>query len=423
MSVPYLPQEIPLKRAATINDEALGESTEDDFELNYIDIGNVDSNGQIHEITTYKFGQAPSRARRIVRHGDVIISTVRTYLQAIAPIENPPSNLIVSTGFAVVRPRPGILDTNFCKYALREPRFIHEVINRSVGVSYPAINASELGDIPICLPPFITQRAIAAYLDRETARIDALIDAKQRLLALLAEKRRALITHAVTRGLDPDAPMRDSGVSWIGKIPAHWEVTNLKYLAQIGNGSTPKRDYMPYWQDGNFPWLTSTVVNQDVVEEPIDFVTEFALRECHLPIVEPNSVLIAITGEGKTRGKAAILPYRSTINQHMAYISAQPHLLHYEFLQRYLAGSYEILRMISEGTGSTKGALTSEQIGDFPIAIPSVSEQMAILNGLKKIVQYLDDLDIINQQAMDLLEERRASLISAAVTGNIETVE
>ena len=189
-----------LKYAAAINDEVLNEDTDGDYELQYVDIGNVDSRGAIHEITTYRFAEAPSRARRRVRDGDVIISCVRTYLQAIAAIQDPPDNLIVSTGFAVVRPWADVLDAAFGKYVLRERSFLAEVEMRSVGVSYPAVNASDLGDIPIHLPTVPTQRAIADYLDRETARLDALVAAKERVFTLLAEKRRALVTRAVTRG-------------------------------------------------------------------------------------------------------------------------------------------------------------------------------------------------------------------------------
>jgi type I restriction enzyme S subunit len=141
-----------IKYVATINDESLGEDTNPKFELKYVDIGNVDSTGNIHEFATYLFDNAPSRARRIVRDGDIIISTVRTYLQAIAPIQLPPDNLIVSTGFAVVRPKPEKLDSGYCKYAFRESGFLHEVMARSVGVSYPAINTSELSNIPIYVP-------------------------------------------------------------------------------------------------------------------------------------------------------------------------------------------------------------------------------------------------------------------------------
>ena len=219
-----------LKYVATINDEALGEETDAEYELQYVDIGNVDSSGTIHEIATYRFADAPSRARRRVRDGDVIVSCVRTYLQAIAAIKNPPDNMIVSTGFAVVRPRPGVFDAAFGKYALREPAFLAEVELRSVGVSYPAINASDLGDISVPLPPTPNQRGIAGFLDRETARLDALVAAKERVLGLLAEKRRALITRAVTRGLDPNVTLRDSGIPWLGEIPAHWEIERTRWL-------------------------------------------------------------------------------------------------------------------------------------------------------------------------------------------------
>ena len=153
-----------LKYVATINDEALSETTEQDYDLQYIDIGNVDSYGTIHDIVSYKFENAPSRARRMVRNGDIIVSTVRTYLQAIAPIENPPENLIVSTGFAVVRPDRQVFDTRFCKYAVREKRFLWEVESRSTGVSYPAINATDLADIHISCPTLQTQRLIAGHL-------------------------------------------------------------------------------------------------------------------------------------------------------------------------------------------------------------------------------------------------------------------
>lgn len=219
-----------LKYAATINDEALNEETRPDYELQYVDIGNVDSSGNIHAVASYCFEASPSRARRVVRDGDVIISTVRTYLQAIAPIQAPPDNLIVSTGFAVIRPREDKLIPAFCKYALREPAFLAEVEMRSVGVSYPAINSSDLGDIRIPLPSVFDQIPIAEYLDKETARLDGLLTAKERLLVLVAEKRRALIADVVTRGVEPHARFRDSGVSWLGKIPAHWPLYRAKFL-------------------------------------------------------------------------------------------------------------------------------------------------------------------------------------------------
>ena len=187
-----------LKYLASINDDVLGEDTDADFEMQYIDIGNVDSSGCISELASYRFEDAPSRARRLVRDGDVIISTVRTYLQAIAQIHEPPDNLVVSTGFAVVRPLRDRFDTRYCRFALREPAFLAEVEKRSVGVNYPAINATDLADISIPVHPLPKQRAIADYLEREAARLDALTTSVQKAIDLVEERRAALITSAVT---------------------------------------------------------------------------------------------------------------------------------------------------------------------------------------------------------------------------------
>ena len=206
-----------LKYLATLNDEALAQSTDPNFEMAYVDIGNVDAVAGITGTDTIVFEKAPSRARRVVRSGDVIVSTVRTYLRAITAIEAPESNLIVSTGFAVIRPQQ--LESSFASYALRAPHFVERVVANSVGVSYPAINTSSLACFPIVYPTIDEQRAIATFLDRETARIDGLVARKERLVELLQEKRTALITRAVTRGLDPNVPMKDSGVEWLGEIP------------------------------------------------------------------------------------------------------------------------------------------------------------------------------------------------------------
>src|SRR5690606_18508425 len=152
----------------------------------------------------------------------------------------------------------------------------------------------------------------------------ALIAEQEKLITLLAEKRQATISHAVTRGLDPDAPMKDSGVAWLGEVPTHWDTCPLKYVSSLGNGSTPNRSNPNYCtEEGGFPWLNSSVVNQDEVSEAKRFVTELALRECHLPIIAPPAVLVGITGQGKTRGMAAPLMFEATVNQHLAYIKPQ----------------------------------------------------------------------------------------------------
>ena len=178
-----------------------------------MDISSVSLTNGIETSETLKFERAPSRARRKVRHGDIIVSTVRTYLKAITPISNPPDNMIVSTGFAVVRPM-NMLHSGYAGYLLQSNGFVGEVVANSVGVSYPAINASDLVRIAAVEPPLEEQHAIARFLDFKTAQIDALISAmgcagsnlqnekKGSMVALLREYRSALITAAVTGKID-----------------------------------------------------------------------------------------------------------------------------------------------------------------------------------------------------------------------------
>jgi type I restriction enzyme S subunit len=218
-----------LKFCATYNDEVLAESTDEFALIEYVEISDVSLERGIQQRTTMAFHEAPSRARRRVRQGDILVSTVRTYLKAIAAVSEAPSNLIASTGFCVIRPRDE-LNPGYAGWVVKSEEFVGEVVSRSAGVSYPAINASQLVDIKILLPPLKTQRRIAAFLDEKTARIDALIEKKRALLERLAEKRQAIITQAVTKGLNPAAPMKDSGIDWLGQIPAHWEVKRLKFL-------------------------------------------------------------------------------------------------------------------------------------------------------------------------------------------------
>ncbi|MDD5390197.1 MAG: restriction endonuclease subunit S [Gallionellaceae bacterium] len=208
-----------LKFAATCNDEALPETTDPDYEMSYVDISSVDLVNGITTVETHTFEAAPSRARRIVRNGDTIVSTVRTYLKAIAFISTPLENMIVSTGFAVIRPFE-FIDSRFLGYALQSTSFIDGVVAHSAGVSYPAINPSSLVCLPVAYPTDkAEQKQIAAFLDWKTGQIDALI-AKGFAITRLTEYRAALITAATSgkidvRAFSPTPPPPDGE----GRIP------------------------------------------------------------------------------------------------------------------------------------------------------------------------------------------------------------
>ncbi|MBN8508590.1 MAG: restriction endonuclease subunit S [Burkholderiales bacterium] len=275
-------------------------------------------------------------------------------------------------------------------------------------------------DFKFPFPPLTEQAALVAYLDRETAKIDTLIAEQQRLIELLAEKRQAVIAHAVNKGLNPLAPMKDAGHEWLGEVPWHWRVVPVKYLADVGNGSTPHRDRADYWTGGDYPWLSSTVVNGEVVLEAEEFVTEFALTECHLPKVTPPAVLIGITGQGKTRGMAALLGIEATINQHIAFVRPRDNSTSAEFLRRYFEMAYQRMRFESDGVGSTKGAITCEQISNMRVPVPPREEQNAIVIHLSRVTSELDRLALEATTAIELLRERRVAVVSAAVTGQID---
>ncbi|MBE7441448.1 MAG: restriction endonuclease subunit S [Flavobacteriales bacterium] len=216
----------PIKYFVTCNDESLTDKTDKDYQLRYIDIGNVDSNGNVSEIVSYKFNDAPSRARRIVKEGDIIVSTVRTYLKAIMHINGDSENLIVSTGFAVLRPRKNVR-SEFLNYAIRANYFIGKVVSESNGVSYPAINSTELITLKIAIPIVDEQKKIVQFIDSETEIINTTISKIEKELALVEEYKTALIAEAVTGKID----VRNYEIPTITEPETYDELEDELYIA------------------------------------------------------------------------------------------------------------------------------------------------------------------------------------------------
>ena len=197
----------PIKYLAVLDPDTITDATDADWEFEYIDIGSVFYTRGIVKKELTRFEDAPSRARKKVRADDVIVSTVRTYLRAIARVEDSELPQVASTGFAVLRARDDV-EPAFLFYASQSQDFIDEVIFKSTGISYPAISTSTLASIKVPLPSPNYQRVIVEFLDRETGRIDGLIENKTRFIALLKEKRAAVIDHAVTKSIDRNAEMK-----------------------------------------------------------------------------------------------------------------------------------------------------------------------------------------------------------------------
>ena len=274
--------------------------------------------------------------------------------------------------------------------------------------------------LPILVPPYEEQIQINRFLDYEVVRIDTLIDKQQTLIQLLKEKRQAVISHAVTKGLNPDVPMKESGVEWVETIPDHWKAYKLGYCANVGNGATPSRDNPNFWKNGSISWLNSTKINDVIIYNADQFITPLAKLKTSVHSVQKNDILMAITGEGQTRGRVAICKLDATINQHLACIRITDKELDYEYLYYWLNSNYTRIRFESSSAGSTKGAITCGNITSYPVLIPPKKEQQEIVEYLKEKNEVFDTLMDSAEQAIQLMQERRTALISAAVTGKID---
>ena len=407
-----------LKYLASTNDEALPVTAVPTQEIVYVEIGGVDAVEGIVAKEQLVLEDAPSRARRLVRHGDTVVSTVRTYLRAIAPIRDPEPNLVVSTGFAVIRPRE--LDPDYLGYALRAPYFIETIVSRSTGVSYPGINASEIGNIEVAYPPLPEQRAIAAFLDERTARIDALVARKRRLVQLLKEKRQALITRAVTRGLDPKAKMKESGVPWLGEVPEGWEVKPLRNVATFQNGISAGADYF----GTGYPFVNYKDVYQwPSLPEQVEGLANSTDIDQERYSVREGDIFFTRTSETNEE-----IGFASTCLKKMEHatfsgflIRVRPHrgLLAPNFSKHFFRSDIHRAFFVKEMNLVTRASLGQELLKRLPVLLPPVNEQVAIAEFLDDRLNRLDALVTKVEQAVERLQEYRTALISAAVTGKV----
>ena len=268
-------------------------------------------------------------------------------------------------------------------------------------------------------PPIAEQAAIAAFLDRETAKIDALVAEQQNLIALLKEKRQALISHAVTKGLDPDVPMKDSGVAWLGEVPEYWTVLPIRQVARLESGHTPSRSRPDYWENCDVPWFTLADVWQiregaDYVFQTKESVSEVGLANSSARLLPAGTVILSRTA---SVGFSAIIGVPMATTQDFAnWICGS------RVIPKYLLHTFRAMRMEFERLkyGSTHSTIYMPDIAAFRFALPPIAEQEAIIATVDRDTADIDELIAQSEATMTLLGERRTALISAAVTGKID---
>jgi len=292
---------------------------------------------------------------------------------------------------------------------------------RGKGTTFLELSGDELGAFKVGVPPSSEQQAIAAFLDRETGKIDALIAEQRRLVELLAEKRQAVISHAVTKGLNPNAPMKDSGIVWLGDVPKHWDVMSLKRdLAFLTSGSRGWADHYAdegalFIRIGNLPREGIQLDLSDIQRVNVPDGSEGERTK-----VKSGDVLFSITAY---LGSVAVVPEDieiAYVSQHVALARLSAQLL----LPRWVA--YLTLSLVgktyleTQGYGGTKIQLSLDDIKNIPTLAPPLEEQRAIVSFLETETAKFDTLTAEANCAIELLQERRSALISAAVTGKID---
>lgn len=355
---------------------------------------------------------------RVVRRGQLVVNTMWLNYAGLG----------VSDEEGHVSPayRSYWLDTalngRFAHHLLRSSIYVQGYTRLLTGIRPNSLQMSrdELMDFPVLLPPPDEQLAIAAFLDRETAKIDALVEAQRRLIELLKEKRQAAISHAVTKGPDPSAPMKDSGVEWLGEVPAHWSVKPLAKLCRTSTTITYGIIQAGPDIQGGIPYIRTSDMSGDSLpadgylrtSPEIDAAysrskvqTGDLVIAIRATIGKPLMVPPDLDGANLTQGTARFSPGEECVGEYVRYC----------LISRGAEGEFERL-----GKGATFKEITLEMLRKFRIPCPSLTEQKAIVQATDHLVDQIDDLVRAASRSVELLQERRAALISAAVTGKID---
>lgn len=413
-----------IKEVSIINRKSLSEQTHNDYEFDYVDINSVTYGERRYSTERLIFGEAPSRARRIVKKGDTLISTVRTYLKAVSHIENNAKDLIASTGFAVITPKQSVYE-KYQSYLLTADFIIDEICAISTGVSYPAINATTIGNLFFLLPPFSEQKAIADYLDTKTAKIDQKVDLLAQKAKHYGQLKQSLINEAVTRGLDKTVPMKDSGIEWIGGIPEHWNIRHFKQFSTMkGRIGWQGLKHSEFIDDGPFLITGMNFQKGKIVWDEVYHITNERYEQA--PEIQLKDGDVLMTKDG-TIGKLLFVedipaPHKASLNSHLLVFrpmrnSYYPKYLYYQLDSSVFQSYVEIAK-----TGTTFFGISQAAVGKYIGVLPPLPEQRVIADYLDiKTVQIDTIVKTVNTQ-IAALKELRKTLINDVVIGKIKVV-
>ena len=389
---------VPLKHVVDINRRVLPENTPPDTEFRYIDISTCGRGRLEAEPQSMRFADAPSRARRLVRQGDTIISTVRTYLRAVWPVAGPADDLVVSTGFAVLSPR-GQLDPRFLGWVAQSDLVIAEIVARSVGVSYPAINGLEVGELQVPVPDLAVQRAIAEYLEAEAVRMDTLLAARSRQRELLRDHRQAF---------------RDQ---LLADMPS-----TQRRLTHLLNGPISDGPHeTPEFMDEGVPFLSV----DNMVEDQLSFYgcrrISPQAHETYSRKSSPRRGDVLVT-KAASVGRIALVETDEPFSvwSPLAILHPDPSVILPAFLREVLLGSEAQSSMRLAATSNTQENLSMRDLAALRVRVPDLGEQDRIVRASLAESERVASMQTVLARQIALLTERRQALVTAAVTGQFE---
>ena len=409
-----------LKSWLDVNEFVLSEDTDPEYTFEYLDIGSVATGRLTAKPERIRFGNSPSRARRVVRPGDTIVSTVRTYLKAVWHAEHQGDDLVASTGFTVLTPRRGTFP-RFVSYFCQSDPFTNRVTAEAVGIAYPAIAETRLGTFEVCIPPYPEQAAIVRFLDHADRRIRRYIRAQQQLIALLEEQKQAIINQAVTGQIDvrtgkPYQAYKPSGVEWLGDVPAHWEIGRLKVkLRPIDCRSSSgtetllslRRDLgvVVYAEHFSRPPQGASLVGYKLVETGQLVVNRLQAN---------NGLLFCSRLSGVVSPDYSVFTARSPVD--MEYLGSLLRTITYKaHFRRESTGL---------GTGSAGFLrLYDDRLLETPVALPPLEDQRTLLVSLNEVTASLCRAIDRQHVGVALLREYRTRLIADVVTGKLDVRE
>lgn len=355
-----------------------------------------------------------------VRAGDVLLNITGASIGrcAVASRDIEPAN--VNQHVCIIRPRAKVLHTSYLNFSLQSASGQSQIRAYEDGISREGLNFADVGKLRFAVPREVDeQESVSRFLDAKTAEIDALIAKKEQLVEFLEEKRSALITRAVTKGLNPDVPMKESGSPWNGLIPRSWLLVPLAHLVIAVGGGTPSKDNPSNWV-GDVPWVSPKDMKADTISDSIDHISEEALRTSAVSLVPAPAILIVVRGMILAHSfPVAVTTRPVTVNQDMKALipkrGVEPRFL----LMALQSLAPAFLFEVDESGHGTK-CLRSERWRKVILAVPELDEQRAIVAYLGDQLVALDALASRIILAIERLREYRTALISAAVTGKID---